>query len=560
MGLTTAMNTGATGLRSNSIMLSTIGDNIANVNTTAFKSNRADFETQFAVTLRDAAGPSNGLGGVNPSQMGLGSALGAIQRSFLQGSISATGSPSDLAVDGEGFFILNNADGNAVYTRDGSFSLDTDNQLVSSDGFLVQGFAADDTGAIDTAGALSTLTIPLGSMTMVQATSTASLTGNLNADSDVATAGAVVTSAALQTAGGVATAGSALTDLVDNNGSALFATGDIIEINNVAKGGYDLPTAEFVVGTDGSTVQDLMTFMEGAFSINTDAALGEDAGITLNDLGQIVVTSNLGEPNAVIVESTDIRNVTQGIAPFTFTTTSEAIGDGATTSFIVYDSLGEEVEVRLRMTIASKNELGTTWRYYAESTDDSDVSKMLGTGTISFDENGQFISAEGDALDINRAGTGAADPLSITLDFSEMSGLSSGTNSSEITLSDQDGMPFGTLVDFGIDEDGVITGSFSNGLERTLGQVALATFTNTQGLELIGDNNYIATENSGEALVTAPNESNAGSIESGSLEMSNVDLSREFIGLINASTGFSAAGRVITTADELFQELLLIAR
>ncbi len=125
---------------------------------------------------------------------------------------------------------------------------------------------------------------------------------------------------------------------------------------------------------------------------------------------------------------------------------------------------------------------------------------------------------------------------------------------------DQNGLPEGTLQDFAVDENGFINGTFSNAHQQVLGQVALATFVNPQGLRLATDNNYVVTANSGDANITAPKESNAGRIRPGSLESSNVDLAREFIGLINASTGFSANSRVITTADELLQELLLIAR
>ena len=121
MGLTSAMNTGASGLRSSQVMLEIIGDNIANINTTAFKSNRVDLESQFALTLREATAPGNGLGGANAVQVGLGSAVGSIQRSFVQGSIAPTGATSNLAIEGTGFFILQDAAGSQLFTRDGAF-------------------------------------------------------------------------------------------------------------------------------------------------------------------------------------------------------------------------------------------------------------------------------------------------------------------------------------------------------------------------------------------------------------------------------------------------------
>jgi flagellar hook protein FlgE len=127
-------------------------------------------------------------------------------------------------------------------------------------------------------------------------------------------------------------------------------------------------------------------------------------------------------------------------------------------------------------------------------------------------------------------------------------------------MSTQDGRPAGRLIEYGVDAEGVITGTFDTGRTQVFGQVALATFTNPEGLIGLSDNNFTVGANSGDAVVVAPQTLGAGRIESGSLEASNVDLSREFIGLITASMGFSAAGRVVRTADEMLQELLLLVR
>ncbi|MCH8911979.1 MAG: flagellar hook-basal body complex protein [Planctomycetes bacterium] len=561
MGLTSAMNTAVTGLQTSQVMLETIGDNIANVNTTAFKSNRVDLESQFALTLRGATAPGDVLGGTNPVQVGLGSAVGAIQRSFVQGSIAPTGSNSDLAIQGQGFFVLEDADGAQLYTRDGAFTLDANSQLVSRDGLLVQAFIADANGEVDSSGAVGSVTIPLGALKLARATSEVSVGGNLNAASSVASTGAVVTSDALITGTGVATAGTALTTLIDAQGNALFADGDLVTLSGATKGGFALPGDEqFTIGTDGTTVQDFMTFLEGALAIHTDPALGENAGVTLDAAGQMVIAGNFGESNALEIEAGNIVNTTQGTIPFAFTQTSAAAGEGLTMQLDLFDSLGGPVSARLRLALESKTDAGTIWRFYAESVDDSDVSNVLGTGTISFDPNGQFIGATGNELSIDHANSGAASPLAFTVDFAAATGLSDGSGSSTFTQLDQDGLPEGTLQDFAVDEEGFIIGTFSNAHQQVLGQVALATFVNPHGLKLATDNNYVVTANSGDANITAPKESNAGRIKPGSLELSNVDLAREFIGLINASTGFSANSRVITTADELLQELLLIAR
>ena len=137
MGLTTAMYTGLSGLHVNQTRIATIGHNIANVNTTAFKGSRTLFQTQFSQIRSLGTPPSDVSGGTNPEQVGLGAVVGTTQRMTSQGSIETTGIASDLAINGTGFFVLRNADGRQVYTRDGSFSVDPLNRLVTMDGKVV---------------------------------------------------------------------------------------------------------------------------------------------------------------------------------------------------------------------------------------------------------------------------------------------------------------------------------------------------------------------------------------------------------------------------------------
>jgi flagellar hook protein FlgE len=576
MGLYTALNTGATGMNSNQTMLETIGDNIANVNTTAFKSNRADMESQFALTLRGGSAPGQPLGGTNPSQIGLGSAVGAIQRNFTQGQLSSTGVPSDMAIDGQGFFVLDDGSPRPLYTRDGSFSINADQQLVSRDGLQVQGYAANTAGDVDTLGSPSELVIPLGTRTLVEATTHATLDGNLGATDDIAAGGQIQYSQALITdaaAGTPATGGTALTSLVSPTNERLFATGDVIVVQNVLKGALNIVTEpqQFVVGTDGSTVQDLLTHIEGLTAIHTavdgggfaETATGDSVlpGISLDALGRIKTVSNVGAVNAVSLTSDNIVNATTGRSLTLFDTPAQmAIGSGVTTQFAVFDSLGETADLRLRLVKESEEGPNTTWRWFAESSADSDTTHALESGTIVFDDSGAFTAAEGSTATIQLADRGASD-LAIELDFSAMTMKGDeGASAPEVRVAEINGAPLGTLETFGVDEDGIITGGFTNGLTRTLGQVALATFVNPQGLRLEVSNNYAATDASGAVTMKVPNDAGAGRIQSGSLELSNVELAREFIGLINASTGFSASSRVITTADQLLQELLLIAR
>ena len=227
---------------------------------------------------------------------------------------------------------------------------------------------------------------------------------------------------------------------------------------------------------------------------------------------------------------------------------------------VVFDSLGNPVEVRLRASMESRNESGTVWRFFAESTNDSDPTPLLGTGTLTFDQDGQLVASSGTDLTIDQTQAGSATPLSFSIDMNNVTGLNFGNNASSLVLATQDGSPGGTLIDYEINNQGILVGTFSNGRTQQYGQLAVATFRNNAGLTALNQNNYAVGINSGDAQISAPQVQGAGAIVSNSLELSNVDLSREFVNLITASTGFSAASRVVRSADDMLQELLLLAR
>ncbi len=566
MGLTTSMFTALSGMNANQFRIDTVGDNIANVNTTAFKANRAMFENQFALTIRGGTAPGPTTGGTNPYQIGLGAALGSIQRNFLPGSVETTGVPTDLAVEGNGLFVVRTNDTMQAYTRDGGFKLDADNNLVTTDGFHVQGYGVDDDFAIID-GALTDLTVPLGTLTAARATSSGSFDGNLNASGPVASQGTILLSQLLEAGpGSAANEDTLLTNLFDpaDVTNPLFAEGDVITLANVKKGDRKVPEADFTVAAD-STLGDFLQFMTDRVGLNDDPAAPGNPGITVSDadppgIGVIVVEGNVGTENALSIDLASIRSTNVNFPnPFSFTQTQEATGESLFTSFLVYDSLGTPLLANLTLTLEQKTDAGITWRYYAESYDDTDASPVLGpTGTLTFDTDGRLVGVTNDTLQIDRSDTGALTPLAFTLDFSNVTGLV--TQESAMVMTTQDGFASGTLTTFSVGDDGVITGTFSNGLTRNLGQVVLATFTNYEGLIASANNLYLVGPNSGNAIVTVPATLGAGRILGGTLELSNVDLTREFIGLITASTGFSASGRVLSTSNDLLNELLLIAR
>ena len=560
MGLTTAMYSGLSGMQANQSRIATIGNNVANVNTTGFKASRTLFQTQFSELISAGSAPNANTGGVNPTQIGLGSLVATTQRNFSAGSIETTGVSSDLAIQGNGLFIVNRPDGTQLYSRDGSFILDANNSLVSTSGFNVQGFGVDSNYNI-VPNVLTNLSIPLGQLTLAKATENAQLDGNLSASASIATQGSINVSQPLVDPGGSpATDNTQLTDLRAGTdpGVSLFAAGQVITLKGVTKGGAEMPPQTFTVGTDGNTLGDFATWMNSALGLQTGTDIPGAAGVTIVN-GQLTITSNNGEPNAIGIAANNITtdNTTTPL-PFTFTQTQAANGAGAATGFIVYDSLGNPVTVNATFTLDSTPNSGPVWRYYLESPDNQGGSRAIGSGLINFDTDGNFVSATPSQVTIDRSGTGAATPLTFNLDFSTVHGLSS--DASTVIATTQDGTPSGTLNGFGIGPDGTITGTFSNGMTRTLGQVALATFANPEGLVAEAGNNYSVGPNSGQAVVTTAGSNGAGQILDGALELSNGDRSGEFIELVSSSTGFQAASRVISTTSDLMDQLLLIVR
>lgn len=575
MGLTSALYAGLSGLNANQFRIDTIGDNIANANTIGFKGSRSMFQTQFAQMITQGTPPNGSSGGTNGIEVGLGTMVGTTQRNMLQGSTEVTGLASDLAIDGQGFFVVRTPDNRQAYTRDGSFMLNADNYLVTADGHHVQGFGVD-AGYNLVPGVLTDLKIPLGRLTGARATTFAQLEGNLSSEGPVATRGSQFLSNALvDGGGGPANGATLLTDLRDAGapGVTLFANGDVIEVTGIKKGGRDIADSTFVVGTDGTTVADFTNWLQGKLGINADPAIPGNPGVAIDPAtGTISITGNIGEDNALTGVVGSITNKTAGTTPFTIAAATDpatgepigATGNSVYTSFQAYDSLGSMVDVQLTMVLESKGgPAGSVWRYFAECPQNGGGSTVIGTGTITI-ADGKAVNGSTITVAIDRSGSGATSPMVINMDASMLTGMAnSGDPSGELSslmMTLQDGFGPSQLSSFSVGSDGIITGTFSNGLSQVLGQIALGTFANPAGLVRQTSNLFIAGPNSGSVTIVTPDSLGAGRVLSGALELSNVDLSREFIGLINASSGFSASSRVITTSNQLLNDLLMLIR
>ncbi len=578
MGLTSALNTSLNGLVLNETSIDVLGNNIANAGTNGFKSSSVLFTTQLSRTLSVGSRPTATNGGTNPQQIGLGGTVASINKNFTQGSITNSTSPSDLAIQGDGLFILDGADGQA-YSRNGNFSLNSASLLTNTSGLRVQGYGVDtDFNLVTTQ--LTDIKIPLGELNVAQQTKNISITGALLPTGNLGTQGTRYLSDTLTDASDSnnAVAGDLLTNLRTGGalGTVLFTLGDTLSFS-ARKGGRLLDPLELTVGA-GTTLQDLLTVMDNAIGIHSGTGIDTDPnataaggavtprvpGLDVVD-GQIQLIGNQGTVNELELVVGDIQRTLSGATssstvPLTFSRTNSADGESAITDFVVFDSLGEAVTLKMTAVLDARNSTSTTYRWFIESPDDSDADKVISTGSVVFDSNGVVTSGGSSTFSIDRNDSAAVSPMQVTLDLTNLSGISSVTAGSTLSLNSQDGSDPGTLTNFVISETGVINGVFDNGIIRTMGQLTLARFSNTQGLIENGSTTFKEGVSSGPPFITIPGNFGAGSVRAGAIELSNTDIGRSLVDLIVASTNYRGNARVISSVQQLIDELLILGR
>jgi flagellar hook protein FlgE len=404
---------GISGLSANATAMTVIGDNIANVNTTAFKSNSAHFANILSSSLGGDSATAN---------VGRGVEFWGVNAQWTQGSLENSSSSTDLAINGKGFFMVQEGSGSNFYTRAGNFTFDKHGYLVNPDGLRVQGYQIDASGNI---GSVSSIYIPGERVSPPSATTEFNFDINLSADAQT--------------------------------------------------------------------------------------------------------------------------------------------GDTYTTAQTVYDSLGNAIPVTFTFTRAAA---ASTW------TVTGSIPATAGTGVtfggnasmdIVFDASGAMISPAANVTTALSLTNGATTPLPMTWAFRDANGNSYGdvtgySSTSGTTFQYQDGYPAGMLRGISVDETGVVTASYSNGEMTPLYQIALVDFPSYDGLAKLGKNLYAESLGSGQALVGTAGTGRLGSVAPSSLEMSNVDLAEEFVKMITTQRAFQANSRVITSSDEILQELINIKR
>jgi flagellar hook protein FlgE len=407
---------GISGLSANSTAMTVIGDNIANVNTTAFKSNKSSFANIL----------SQSLGGSGTSGIGRGVEFWGVSPSWSQGSIENTSNSTDMAINGKGFFMVEDATGSTYYTRAGEFSFDKDGYLVNPDGLFVQGYSVTSVAADGTAtlGSIENINVPGESTAPPQATTTSTLDINL------------------------------------------------------------------------------------------------DAGAAVND---------------------------------TYSSTQT-----------VYDSLGNAIPLTLTFTKTAANAwtASVTVPTGTVTTPASDIG--ITNANLTFDGNGNLNSGSDPSITLTNLTSGAAD-ITINWDLFDTANLTNGdltqyAAASTTNFNTQNGYSAGNLRGVSIDESGFVTGAYSNGQLTPLYQVVLADFPSYFGLSKMGKNLYAESRASGQAMPGVPLSGSLGSISPSAIEMSNVDLAQEFVKMITTQRAFQANSRVITTSDEVLQELISLKR
>lgn len=465
MGLGGALYSGVSGIRAHQNMLDIIGNNLANINTYGYKSSRLLFSDLLSQTI--AIG-TNG----NPMQVGKGVKFASITSNFSQGTLESTNNVFDLAIQGEGFFVVNGGSKD-FFTRVGAFSTDEDNYLVDSNtGYKV----------LDTNG--KEISIPYDSTVSGKATSKAYITGNLDASALSSTAEVLIMSSALTESSTAATTATELNDLDSNTTD--YIAGDTILITGTKSDGTAVSATYTYAASD--TVQELIDAINTAFS--------GDATASLDSSGKIVLKADTAGSDELSLTLADGGSNT-GATTWTDHTFG---GSTYTTSVDIFDSQGTRHAITLRFTKQMDNEWDLTASM--DSVDGTFASSDNTITGITFNDDGTFSTSGDTTLQFNFNGISSTQSVIFDLGTSgENDGLTQNGGESSAAVTKQDGYEYGTFDSVSINSDGTIKSLYTNGKTQTIATLKLALFNNLNGLNKIGDNLYEQTSISGEPFM-----------------------------------------------------------
>ena len=548
-----SMYSAVSGLKTHQTRMDVIGNNIANVNTVAFKSSSVTFSDILYQTTSNASGANatTGTGGVNAKQIGLGTTAAATKVSITSaGASETTGNPFDIRLtdkNSTNFFIVNNGSEN-VFTRSGSFYVDgSGNLCMSSTGYTVMGWQVDETtGEIrkDTVSALRIMQ-EKNLTSAPEATTQATIAGVLD----------------------------------ENDTDVKNDAGRVMNLNFYDNLGYQY-TAKFAIkstGTDGKYTVELTSVLD---SNNQNIT----ANLSKQDMAKIFGNYNADAKLGEYVLTKDYEYDSASNS-YTNKTTGEKfpINNATDKSTTFVGDKGSEVSITeifsgITTTMANdiKNPASKTKVEFDNATGQATVKGEKTSYDLVFDTStGKFASIGGDTpskmLNMSVLSSGLLNRngnfQNITVDFSQCLNYENGGKSTigaDAGATDGKtgkGRKLGAMTGIFIDTSGRIYGTYDNGNTELLGQIAVAQFSNASGLEKVGESCYRTTLNSGEFDgIGVEISADGSSMTTGELEMSNVDLSSEFTSMITTQRGFQANSRVITTSDTLLEELVNLKR
>lgn len=489
MSINSAMQSGITALAANSTALATISNNIANSNTTGYKRIQTNFTDLVSGTWTKSSFTSGGVVAVNR------------QTTTNQGELNNDTSGYSLGIDGQGFFVVSDtanpvtSSSSLLFTRDGSFTPDTQGNLVNAGGYYLEGWPANSSGTIDTSATDQTKLAPINVSDLSNkpsATTAVTLDANLNSTTTVSTAASTAY-----------TAGSNGPPATSPSGYSASDPLTAMSTYNAATGTGTKPDS-----TISATISD---------------SLGQEHTVTISLLKTGASTWSYE------ISSPDVTSGAVTVVPSSPATTADLHQLGAGT--LSFDSSGN-----LNLGASTGPLVSATGVTLANSGT---------TGTAAAPAWAASTGAQGGSISF---GFGAGGTSAITQVNSDSTTKSVKANGTE----------FAPLAKVSIGKDGLVTAVYKNGDTRTIAQVALGTFLNSNGLTPVTGNAYQVSTDSGAYLLKVPGQGGAGAIDPDTLEASTVDLAQEFTGLITTQRAYSAASKIVTTADQMLQELLSI--
>jgi flagellar hook protein FlgE len=588
MSLYSAFYSGLSGLATNSSALNVIGNNLSNINTVGFKGSDMTFRDIFS-----SAGASSTQGNGNPIQFGLGVQMNSVNQNFAQSSFQATGNALDMAIQGNGFFTLQTAAGNQVFSRAGNFTRNSDGYLVASDGANVMGWnrsVTNGVGSLVTTGAAVPIQISAATAG-AQATANVGLNVNLNASAPVnlnaanplltPTTGSTYSSP-VQVYDSLGKVQNMVIDYTktaeaQSPTTSLGFTG--VNLSQAAAVGATVAQTASVFDSNGAPHTLAITYTKKA---GNPAAAGPPAVAFVADqwtydIKDGVLPGSVGSGSIDWASGSPVLTATK---PLTISTATGATITNQI-SMPTAPNIGNSGAASDAGTVnqVGGNKTGNlTWTYTvrdAAVNPDGTSRAVVAGGTLGFDASGNLIQLGTTDLATSITTT-VTNPTAnnnpvitipwlsgtsntITLDIMGTNGTSNftGLSSPNATISStQDGYPAGTLQSMTVDQDGIISGTFTNGQILNLAQLSLSSFTNTNGLQQSGNNHWSQTLASGAPTIGVANAAGRGGILGSNLELSNVDVASEFTKLIVSQRGYQANAKIVTTTDELLQVTL----